>query len=84
MFIRQILGRATFEQDHLYGRKWFYEGELDQNDNFCGYGKISTLDTLGICSYEGTWLNNEKHGIGKTSISIFIVIFSSKVYQAKL
>ena len=36
-----------------------YRGEIDKDEEACGYGKINCK--LG--NYEGSWYNDEPHGI---------------------
>ena len=44
---------------------WFYDGEVDQFGKTCGYGTIKSKNEHLEIHIEGTWLNDEAHGISK-------------------
>ena len=48
----------------FYGTERTYNGEVDLDGNPCGYG-ILDFDEY----WEGTFLNNQTHGIGNYSLS---------------
>ena len=49
----------------LFAKEFDYKGELDKDGNVCGHG-VATRKTY---KYEGTFLNNQAHGFGKSFIA---------------
>ena len=58
----------------MNGSLWNYIGELDKEGNATGFGKAFHEEVLLAKSYEGTWLNDELHGISEFD-QILIVDF---------
>ena len=49
-----------------------YNGEVDKQNNACGHGVAKTPDGI---HFEGTWLSNQFHGIGRSFSIIVIIVF---------
>ena len=58
----------------MFGGLWNYIGQLDKEGNATGFGKAFHEEILLGKSYEGTWLNDKLHGIGKY-VPVLIVHF---------
>ena len=45
------------------GEQCFYTGEVDVNDNVCGFG-LATVVEEPLRKWEGTFFNGRYHGLG--------------------
>ena len=63
-----------------------YDGELDQSQKALGYG-IYIITGIREISYEGTWMNNKKHGLCayfKTFLIVFLIQASLEEIPASM
>ena len=57
-----LLGHKTVEIDR---KLYEYSGELDADGKACGKGLATMTGSDCGVVFEGTWLNDRLHGIGK-------------------
>ena len=53
------------EWKSLTGVEYLYTGEVDLNDNLCGFGTAITTKLKYPHRHDGTFFNGKIHGFGK-------------------